>query len=106
MLIVHELIMRPEMGQEAAAVEALTELGAVFAREPGYVSGHTLDGLAEGGLLARVSLWQDRQAAERAIRADHITAVRERLEALAQPSSLAPLLEIVSERLAAAPVVA
>lgn len=98
--IVHELIVRPQAGLEAETMLILEELGGTFAREPGYVEGYTLDGLAEGGLLSRISVWDSNTAADRSLKLDQTVALRERLEALAKSAGVEPLLDIAIARAA------
>ena len=99
--IVHELIVRPQAGLEAETMQVLEELGGTFAREPGYVEGYTLDGLAEGGLLSRISVWDSNTAADRSLKLDQAVALREKLEAMAQSAGVEPLLDLAIERPAA-----
>lgn len=97
MKVVHETVVRPQAGSEQATVTLLEELGAVLAREPGFIEGYTLDGLEEGSLLARISIWESREAAERSTTQDQTIALRARIQGLSHPSSR-ELSDFVSER--------
>ena len=101
MSIVHEVIIRPQAGLEINAAEALAELGAVYAREPGFVESYTLDGIREGGLMAGISIWESRAAMERCAGLSQTLALREKLAEFSHPAQ-EPLLEIYSERLGVA----
>ena len=98
MRIVHEVVIRPQSGLEIETAAVLDELGAVYAQAPGFVESYTLDGLEEGGLLARVSIWESTTAVERCAELDQTLALREKLEALAHPVSQGALLDVRSER--------
>ena len=98
MRTVHEIIIKPQTGLEAEASQVFEELGAVYAVEPGFVEHYALDGLPEAGLLAHVTVWESRHAADAAAQLDRTVAVRERLEALAVSTDGRALLDIISER--------
>lgn len=100
MKIVHETIIRPELGREIEVAVLLDQLGAAYAAETGYVEGYTLDGLEEGRLLARVSVWNSKEAADHATKLERVMDLRVQLESVADRGIGEALLDIVTERLA------
>lgn len=65
---------------------------------PGFINGYTIDGLGQGGLLSRVSVWDSPAAMQACSQLDHMLAQREKLEAMVHPFSSGCLLDIMSER--------
>jgi hypothetical protein len=104
MLTVQEMIVRPQAGMETEAIQTLEEVKKAVAQEWGYVEGYVQDGLAEGGLVGLVTVWQDSGSAQRAGTLDVVVALREKLEGLAEANGLAPILDVVSQRMAGEPV--
>ncbi|MSQ25461.1 MAG: hypothetical protein EXR49_04185 [Dehalococcoidia bacterium] len=98
MSIVHETIVKPRQGQEQEVASLLLAMGGFLAAQPGFIEGYTLDGLAEGGLLARVTVWQSRDDAERSAALLETMALRAKLQTLVQSNTQELLLDIVSER--------
>ncbi|MBM4405586.1 MAG: hypothetical protein FJ039_05300 [Chloroflexi bacterium] len=98
MKIVRETIIRPAKGYEKEVAATLEELGDFLATQPGFIEGYTLDGINEAGLLARISVWESRDLADRSAMLDHTIALRAKLQRMAQPGTQELLLEIVSER--------
>ncbi len=98
MKIIRETIIRPQKGFEKDVAGTLAELGDHLAGQPGFIEGYTLDGLEDAGLLARISVWESRDAADRSAVLDHTIALRAKLQRLAQPGTQELLLDIVSER--------
>lgn len=97
MNIVHETIVRPQKGVEQEVAGLLDQLGEVVSREHGFVEGYTLDGLAEGGLLARISVWESRADSERSSGLEQAMALRARIRLLCHPTDQ-ELVDIISER--------
>ncbi len=100
MKIVHETIVRPQLGREIEVAGLLDQLGAAYSAAPGYMEGYTLDGLEEGMLLARVSVWNSKEAADHATKLDRVMDLRVALESVADRGIGEALLDIVTERLA------
>ena len=100
MKIVHETVIRPQLGHETEVAMLLDQLGATYAAEAGYVDGYTLDGLEDGRLLARVSVWNSREAADYATKMQRAMDLRVQLESIADRGIGEALLDIVTERVA------
>lgn len=97
MNVVCETVVRPQKGAERETIALLEELGEALSREPGFIEGYTLDGLDEGGLLARITVWDSREAAERSPEPLRAIALRAQIQRLSQHGDQ-ELVDIISER--------
>ena len=97
MNVVCETVVKPQKGSELQTTALLEELGEALSKEPGFIEGYTLDGLDEGGLLARIVVWDSREAAERSADLPRAIALRAHIQRLSHKSDQ-ELVDIVSER--------
>jgi hypothetical protein len=104
MKVIRTTLVKPRPGTEREVSGLLRELGSFLATQPGFVESFELEDEGDG-VLARIGVWESREAADRAASQVHTIATRARLHSLSQRSD-ERLLDVVAERRASADLVA
>ena len=101
MKVIRTTLLHPRSGRQAIAIELLDALDSHLSTQPGFVESFELANDPDHQTLGRVSVWEDRKAANRAATQTRTIALKSRLQIQCKPGAEEHLLEVVSERRAA-----
>ncbi|MBF6600874.1 MAG: hypothetical protein IVW36_10240 [Dehalococcoidia bacterium] len=86
MLYVRLSLMTPKPDEAAVVAGIIDDLLAVYAAQPGYITGYSLRS-PESEQLGRVTVWRDAEAADAAAQVQHVLAQRAELTPLVEADS-------------------
>ena len=101
MKVLRTTLLHPRSGRQALAIELLDALDNHLSHQPGFVESFELAGDVDKRTLGRVSVWEDRKAADRAAIQIRTIALKSQLQIQCLPGTEEHMLEVVSERRAA-----
>ena len=90
-------VVYPKAGRERQIGKLLHEMGEFMAKQPGYVEGYSLKSHAGTAAVARVSMWENPEALDRAAMQTHSVAMRSQLFADPFTQHQELLLDVVEE---------
>jgi hypothetical protein len=88
-------IIKPRQGSSDEALEVLSKIDGLFAGEAGLLLSFVFGPSAlEDGLVGRVSVWDSRDAANKAASSGRVLALRARLQKLTDENLIETLSEL------------
>lgn len=76
MAYVRSSLMSPTAGREAEVDEYQRRLLEFFEKQPGFVAGHLLKATVDSREVGRLTIWEDKAAADRAAMQQHVLSLR------------------------------